>query len=178
MGARELSLHSRIPFPRLKRFATHRGYPLLVAFLVFLDAFVFFIPNEALIISAVLLRPDRWLSTSLESTVSSAAGAAVFGFLASAYGDSFVNYLFPSILKSGAWLRSAEILQHHGIWGLALISFSPLPQHAAVGVAGLAHLSALQIFLAVLLGRGVKYVATGWCAVHAPHILRKLRILR
>jgi membrane protein YqaA with SNARE-associated domain len=141
------------------------------------DAFVFFVPNEMLLIPAVLMRRKHWFGIALWTSVGSAIGAALFGYLTSQYGEIVVNFLFPSLLNSKTWLDSAQIVNEHGSWGLAVISLSPLPQHAAVAIAGLAHLSTSRIFLAVLLGRAIKYLFLAWCCIHSPRLLEKLRIL-
>jgi membrane protein YqaA with SNARE-associated domain len=162
---------------RFEKFGRNPWYPLLVALLAALDAFVIFIPNDALLISAVLARPQRWVSITFWVTLGSAVGAAIFGFLASRYGTPLVHSVFPKIMDSKTWAEAIHVIHRHGSWGLAAISFSPLPQHAAVAIAGLAHLSYRKIFLAVLLGRLIKYLIIARCSLHAPHLLRKFGIM-
>jgi membrane protein YqaA with SNARE-associated domain len=161
----------------IEKFSQQKWFLLVIAFFASLDAFVFFIPTEALLIAAALVNPKRWAWTAFWVSVGSAFGATLLGFLASRYGSGFVSHLFPELLRSKVWLHSVHVIQHHGSWGLTVVSLSPVPQHAAVAIAGLAHLSVVKIFLAVLLGRAIKYSAIAWCAINAPNVLRKLRIL-
>jgi membrane protein YqaA with SNARE-associated domain len=161
------------PFAIMTRFAGRRGYSLLVASLALLDAFVLFVPNEALLVSAVLARREHWLRIAAWVSVGSALGAALFGFLCSRYGSALVSLLFPSLLSSKGWTHSAHFIRHHAIWGLALISLSPLPQHAAVAIAGLAHISVKRIFFSVLLGRSLKYFLVAWLCQHTSHLWKR-----
>src|SRR6185437_10352303 len=75
---------------------------------------------------------------------------------------------FPSLLRSKQWTRAVPIIQRHGTWGLALISLSPVPQHAAVAIAGLVHLPSPKVFLAVLAGRIPKYLLISWGSIKIP----------
>jgi membrane protein YqaA with SNARE-associated domain len=154
-----------------------KWYSIVIAVLAALDAFVFFVPNEALLISAVFGRSKHWVTTALAMSFGSAAGAALFGFLASRYGEVLVRSLFPSLLSSRSWVDSVRFIHRHGGWGLAVISLSPLPQHAAVAIAGLAHLSVKKIFLSVFAGRSLKYFILAWCSVRSqglPSLLKRL----
>ncbi len=162
----------------IEKYASSRWFTAIVAFLAAADAFVVFVPTDILLIAAVLARRKRWLAIALWVIVGSAIGAGVFGFLASKYGPAFVNYIFPSLQDTQAWTDSAGIMRKYGFWGLAVISLGPLPQHAAVAFAGVVHLSVVEIFFAVLLGRSIKYILIAWCCVHAPNVLRKLGILK
>ncbi len=172
----------------LGQLAERTWYLPLVAFLSALDAYVLVVPNEALLIPAVLAHANRpetrrrfgrlsWLPSALWVTVGSALGAASFAVLTSLYGEQFVEHFFPNALHSKEWLDSVKVIQRHGGWGLALVSLSPFPQHPAVAIAGLAKMNALVVFLAVFLGRLLKYGFFAWAAVNSPEILRKLRIL-
>lgn len=162
------------PFRRIGKLADRRGYTALVAFLAAVDAFVLFVPNEVLLIPAVLARRKFWIGISLWVSLGSAIGATLFGYLVGKYGEVFIHSVFPSILNSDEWRKSVQVIQDHGTWGLAVISISPLPQHAAVAIAGLAHLSLKKIFISVLVGRAIKYLVVSWCALHAPRFLKRL----
>ncbi|MEO7162476.1 MAG: hypothetical protein ABI041_06120, partial [Bdellovibrionia bacterium] len=67
----------------LQKFANRKWFISLVSILAALDAFVIFIPNEALLISAVIVRPKHWLRIALWVSVGSAIGAAVFAWMVS-----------------------------------------------------------------------------------------------
>ncbi len=153
---------------RLQRFATRPWYVAAIAGLAALDAFVVFIPVEALMFPAVLTRRSRWLGTTLWISLGSAIGATLFGLFCREYGTPFLHALFPELLGSRSWQDMERTIQAHGGWGLALVSLSFLPQHPAVAFAGLAHLPLRTIFLAVLAGRALKYLVLSWAVIRFP----------
>src|SRR5215210_125126 len=88
---------------KLNSFADRWWYSPLVAFLAAMDAYVMFIPNEALLLPAILVKPKRWAWTALLVTFGSAIGATSFAWLASILGDAFVLKLAPGIFESKTW---------------------------------------------------------------------------
>jgi membrane protein YqaA with SNARE-associated domain len=160
----------------LQKFASRKWFLPLVAVLSALDAFIVFIPNDALLISAVLVRRNHWIRTALWVSIGSAIGAAACAWLISLYGDSLVNQLFPKLLDSKTWLDSSRVIQQHGSWGLAAVSLSPFPQHAAIAIAGLAHLQPFTVLGSVLLGRTLKYVFVAWCSTHSPKLFQRSKV--
>ena len=161
----------------LSRYADRWWYSLLMAGLSAADAYLVIVPNEAILVAAVLIDRRRWLRMSSWMAVGSAAGATSLAWLASIYGNRLIHSLWPSLRDAKTWLDSIRMIHDYGAWGLGLISFSPLPQHAAVIIAGLAHMDALTIFLSVLIGRALKYVLLAWGTARAPHVLRKWRLI-
>lgn len=149
-----------------------------MAVLAAADAYIFVVPVEVLLIPAVLAHQRRWALIALWTTFGSAVGSASFAALTTIYGLPFVEYLLPGVMRQQAWIDSTRFLESHGIPGLALISLSPLPQHAAVAIMGLARINFWTVFIAVFIGRLIKYEFIAWALVHAPQLLRKLRILR
>jgi len=160
----------------VNQFVHHWWYIPLVAFLSFLDAYVFIIPNEAVLVAAVLAHRKRWFASTFWTTFGSAVGAGLFAWMAELWGERFINYLMPMALHSKPWDETVAFLNQHGVWGLTLVSLSPFPQHLAVAVMGLAHFSPLHVFFAVMLGRFPKYLFFGWAAAYAPHWLKRLGV--
>ena len=160
----------------LERFAQSWWYPAIVAGLAAADAFIFVVPIEVLLVPAVLAHRKRWLLTAFWVTLGSAIGAVALAYLAGSYGIEFMEHFMPKILHDHAWNDSMDYLNRHGALGLGIISLSPFPQHAAVAVAGLAHMSSIKVFVAVLAGRFVKYEFIAWALMYSPKLLRKLGI--
>jgi membrane protein YqaA with SNARE-associated domain len=161
----------------LERFVGKKWYPLLVVVLAAADAYIFVIPVEALLIPAVLIQPRYWVLLALGIAAASAVGSTSFAILASQYGEIFVEKLVRGASTSTTWQNTAQLIQDHTFWGLTLVSMSPLPQHIAVAIAGLAHVPAGTIFGAILLGRTVKYLLIAGLSIHAPKTLVRLGII-
>lgn len=162
---------------RLTHYASRGWYAPVLGLLSALDAYILIVPNETLLIPAVLIRPKRWLSTSLWVTLGSAIGATSFAMLASHFGDGFIQKVAPELLHAKTWLKTTEFLNAHSVWGLALISFSPFPQHVAVAIVGLAHVPPWSVFGGVCIGRAAKYAMVAACTVYMPHVLKKIGML-
>ena len=143
-----------------------------------LDAYLVILPNEAILMGAVTALPKRWFICALAATIGSAIGAASVAWLV-AFGSTQIMHLFHAdkLMHTRAWLESAHEIRHHGLWGLALISFSPLPQHAAVIIAGLGKMKIRKVFFAVLIGRFPKYAGLAYLAAKSPAKLKKWHLL-
>jgi membrane protein YqaA with SNARE-associated domain len=161
----------------LEQFSGRWWYDPLLGFLAAADAYIFVISVEAFLLPAVAVRPKKWAVASLWATIGSAIGATSFAYLASRYGESIVAHFIPNAFSSKAWIDSSKYIVEHGFLGLGFISLGPLPQHVAVAVAGLAHMKTLEVFLAVLVGRGIKYFFLSWAMAHSPKLLKKLKVI-
>lgn len=160
------------------RYAKRWWFAPLVAVLSAADAFLLVVPNEPILVAAVTARPKRWLSIGIWATVGSAVGAAVFAWLVSLGSGWLIGLFHLSKLRhTHTWIDSVKAIRRFGLWGLALVSLSPLPQHPAVLIAGLVQMSVLDVFIAVLLGRAPKYLGIAYLAAKAPKKLRKWHLI-
>ncbi len=173
-----VALHGRWK-KNLKHYASSPWFGALIAALSAADAYVFVVPNEPLIVAAAAARPKQWLALGLWATVGSALGAASVAWLVSIGSGWILHVLHAGKLAHSAWWHDSLVaVHHHGIWGLALISLSPLPQHIAVFIAGLVRMPVWKVFLGVLLGRLPKYLGTAYLSARAPEKLRKWHLVK
>jgi membrane protein YqaA with SNARE-associated domain len=149
-----------------------------VGLLSALDAYLVILPNEPILMAATTAQPKRWLSLGLWATLGSALGAASVAWLVS-LGSGWILTLFHAekLMHSHAWAASVKAIDEYGLWGLAAVSLSPLPQHAAVIVAGFAGMSVWKVFLGVLIGRLPKYLGFSYLAAKSPAKLKKWHLL-
>jgi membrane protein YqaA with SNARE-associated domain len=161
----------------IEKYSGRWWYGPFLAFLAAIDAYIFVVSVEAFLLPAVLARPKNWAISALWGTVGSTIGATSFAILSSEYGEGLVDHFFPKLLNSKSWIHASQYIVKHGAPGLAFISVGPLPQHAAVAVAGLAHMNPFDIFAAIFIGRGIKYFFLAWAAAHSPKLLRKLKLI-
>jgi membrane protein YqaA with SNARE-associated domain len=148
-----------------------------VALLAFADVFVMIIPTDALLVSAVLVKPRRWwLAGTLVALGSSLAALVLAG--AVQWDLDGLTRLFPSLFESPSWRGTDAFLEKYGVWALALFAAGPLPYQPAVILVALSGASLTEISLATLLGRGGKYYVLAYLASHAPRYLERLRSVR
>jgi membrane protein YqaA with SNARE-associated domain len=159
---------------KLKTFADRSWYAPLVGLLAGLDQFIVVIPIEWLLIPGVLVRPKRWLSSALWVTTGCALGALLLAGVAENYGPDLLTQWAPSVVHSKGWVQATGFLDEHGALSVFLIAVSPFPQQPIVALAGLAKISLPKVFLAVWMGRAIKYCLVAWLASHAPNLLSRL----
>ncbi len=159
----------------IQRYIDRPWYPYLVSLLVFLDMFVLFIPSDGLLVSAVLMRPKRWVRTFIIVSTGSALGALLLAYLLQWNPDYIMNDLFPYLFQNEGWKGTDRFVDDYGALALGVIAASPFPQLPAVMVASLAGMPLFSIFLACWIGRLSKYALFAWLASHAPKYLLRFR---
>jgi membrane protein YqaA with SNARE-associated domain len=158
-----------------ERFSNRWWYSPLLALLAGIDLFVGFIPTDGVVISSVLLQPKRWIGMFLWASAGSALGALALSLAVHGLGVSVIQPMFHKTLESTTWVSIASFLIDYGAPALALISISPFPQQPAVVLCALAGLPLTPIFLAIFIGRGLKYGLFAWAASHAPKLIEKFK---
>lgn len=157
-----------------QHYANRWWYAPLIGLGAGLDAFIIVIPTDALMISAILLCPKRWISTFLSVSIGSTLGATSLAAVIYVGGMPLVEKICPGLSQSGFWIWTESFMQNHGLWAVFVIALSPLVQHPAIALAGLVKLPLLKVALAVFCGRAIKYCLLGWIASHAPKLLHRL----
>jgi membrane protein YqaA with SNARE-associated domain len=165
-------MKARILFNQyLSRLQTKAGTAWMVpafALLAAIDLFVAFIPSDALVITAALVKPRQWLYAALTISLGSALGAGLLAALV---------YQFSPDTSSLSWF--AEWVKNYGPLALCLFSAGPLPQQPAVALCALAGMPLPHVMAAVFIGRALKYGLFAWSATHAPKLLAHLtRLLK
>ena len=158
---------------KLGRLSRSSYYLPLLAVLAAVDLFIMVIPVEAILVSSVLLQKKRWVWISLWMVAGSAIGALILSLLTQHYGLPFVQTFWPHLLESETWTSTSKFLEDWGLWAMAIIAGSFLPQQPAVIIAGLSRMSVGVIVLSVIMGRSVKYFAFSFAASHGHKWIKK-----
>jgi membrane protein YqaA with SNARE-associated domain len=136
--------------------AGHPYYPFVVALIAFGSTVTFSFPFIVALIPAVLIAPKRWLALGL-----------LCG-LASGLGEAVVLARYPELADVEHWQTARDWLNTYGLWAIALIAGSPMPQTPALFVYSLAGPSFPGVMLAVGAGKTVKYVCMAWLTAKYP----------
>jgi membrane protein YqaA with SNARE-associated domain len=158
----------------LQKHANAWWYPPFIGFLAFSDLFILVVPTDAILISAVMISPRRWLYTGFMVALGSALGSAALSLLLRAEGLPWLLHVYPHLDQTKSWHDATHLVESWGGWGLFGIAISPLPQHAAIAVAAITGLSIPTIFGTVLAGRAIKYLSLSYLASHAPKLLGRI----
>jgi len=142
--------------------------PALVGILAAVSSLSMSLPWETIVIPTILLVPQRWIGIWLSSTLGGSAGGAVLAYLFHAIGWSTLHAHFPQIATSHEWQNIAHWVEQYGFWALAAVAMLPLPETPAIIVASLSHQPVASLFLALLIGKFVKYGLIAWLVAAFP----------
>jgi membrane protein YqaA with SNARE-associated domain len=155
-------------------YANRWWYSPLIAVLAFADSFIVVVPTDGLLVSAAMLAPRRWVSTTIFVSLGSSLGALGLAYLLARQGLPWLLYFQPDIQSSRAWIYTDRLMDAWGSWAIFVISLTPIMQQPAVALAALAGRPMAEIFAAAFAGRLIKYGLLAWVSTHAPGVLGKL----
>jgi LPXTG-motif cell wall-anchored protein len=147
----------------LQGFAAAIGGPGLFI-IAFLDSSFLPLPevNDLLVISAVMQHPYRLVYYALMATAGSLAGCLALYFVARRGGDA----LLQSKFKGGRLTSYAGLFQRYGVLAILVPSLLPPPAPFKVFVllAGVSRVPVWKFSAALVIGRGVRFLAIGLLA--------------
>ena len=152
----------------LARSTTSRPYPAVVAAVAFGLTVSMSMPFAPVLIFAVLLNRARWRSIAIHCSLGSAAGALVLYLVFHHLGWAAVTAYYPDLTRSTAWIQATTWLSAYGTPALFFIAASPLPQSPALIFAAIYRLPVIDVFLALLVGKLIKYGAYAWLVSKFP----------
>lgn len=159
---------------RLREYSNSVWYPYLIGILVALDSFILIVPTDAMTVSAVMLEPKKWIRYAMLVAISSSIGAICLAFIVDIYGQSFIEAVFPGLEQTRMWILTDQFMETYGLIVVFAIAVTPLTQPPSVILAALSHMPLGYIFLAILLGRSIKYLLIAWISSHAPKLLSRM----
>jgi membrane protein YqaA with SNARE-associated domain len=148
--------------------AGHRYYPLVLALIAFGSTTTFAFPFVIVLIPAVILAPRRWLLIGMLCGIGSGLGGAVLVEIFHFMGRELVISRYPHLIENQYWLLASEWLQNYGLFALAVIAGSPMPQTPIIFLYSLTSPSTLGVLIAVGVGKTVKYVFLSWLTARYP----------
>ena len=148
--------------------AGHRYYPLVVSLIAFASTATFAFPFVIVLIPAVLLAPRRWLVIGVLAGITSGLGGAVLVEVFQFMGHELVTARYPQLVETEHWRMASQWLHNYGLFALAVVAGSPIPQTPVIFAYSLANPSTLGVLLAVGIGKTVKYVFLAWLTARYP----------
>lgn len=149
-------------------------YFVLLAFITLVDAFVFFLPTDGLLVTSVFAHPKAWFRNALGTTVGSVLGSLIFAALIHAFGPTVLHSLLPGVETSAAWALATELMADYGVYAVLLIALTPLPQPPIVAMAALGNMSLWTMGAMLLVGRFIKYLLLSRIAARSPELVGRL----
>jgi membrane protein YqaA with SNARE-associated domain len=162
----------------LQRVASSRAYPFAVGGIALLFTISMTIPFASILIAAVLVRRERWISIVLLASLGSSTGGVVLYLVFYHLAWNQITEFFPSLAGSQAWSDATRWVSTYGTWALLAFAASPLPQMPALIFTAITRLPLLEVYLALLVGKLMKYAVYGWIAARFPSLaMRFLRFI-
>ncbi len=169
-----------IRWPRLQaRVAQLAEHPRAQGWLVaiaFVEASVFPVPPDVLLLPMVLAAPKRGLWLAALATSGSVAGALAGYAIGAFFFDALARPLIALYHMESEWHTARAAFAQHGVWFVALAAVSPIPFKAATIAAGALAMPLVPFLVACAFGRGARFLAEALlAAAWGPVFLAWLR---
>lgn len=125
-------------------------------------------PILALVVVAVILRPQRWRTLCVVCSLGAGIGAAILVHFMHSLGVGQIQTLYPELGNSTLWRQTLDWTREYGLFALAAVAALPMPQTPALVASTLSHLPIPGILAAVILGKLVKYGIVAWMVATFP----------
>ena len=155
-------------YDKCVEWAGHKFAKPILAFISFLEGFIFPIPTDAMLIPMVIAKRNQFLKISLIAIIFSVLGA-IIGYL---IGYIFFNEIGIKIFEFfGA--ESANIFKEKlasekgllsGILILFIAGFTPLPFKIITISSGFVHFNIFFFIITCFLARGLRFLLVGYLA--------------
>jgi membrane protein YqaA with SNARE-associated domain len=141
----------------LMRLAAHRHAVLWLAAISFIEASVFPIPPDVMLIPMVLAAPTRWWRFALVATTASVAGGWLgYGIGALLY-DSFGHKVIAFYHLEAGFAAFQEKFQLYGGWIVLAKGMTPIPFKLVTIASGVAHLDPVVFTVSAIGSRAMRF---------------------
>jgi len=153
-------------YDKCVEWAGHRFANPILAFIAFLESFIFPIPTDAMLIPMVIAKRNEFLKISLIAIIFSVLGAVV-GYL---IGYIFFNEIGIKIFEIFG-VENANIFKEKlasetgllsGVIILFIAGFTPLPFKIIAISSGFVHFNIFFFVITCLLARGLRFLLVGY----------------
>jgi len=155
-------------YDKCVEWAGHRFANPILAFIAFLESFIFPIPTDAMLIPMVIAKRNKFLKISLIAIIFSVLGA-VIGYL---IGYIFFNEIGIKIFEifgtENANVFKEKLASETGLLSgiiiLFIAGFTPLPFKIVTISSGFVHFNIFFFIITCLLARGLRFLLVGYLA--------------
>jgi membrane protein YqaA with SNARE-associated domain len=157
---------------KIFRFTDRKWYPLAVSAMTAADVFVGVIPSDALLVSAVIGQPKKWIKIGLMFAIGNFLGAALLAGIV--YWDAdLLREFFPQFFQSTTWLTVASFMEKYGGFALFLGIMGPFPIQPFIILPILSGFSVKTLLIIYFFSRLFKVSIISWLASHTPKLLAR-----
>ena len=153
-------------YDKCVEWAGHRFANPILAFIAFLESFIFPIPTDAMLIPMIIAKRNQFLKISSIAIIFSVLGAMI-GYL---IGYTFFNEVGIKIFEifgaENANIFKEKLASEAGLFSgiviLFIAGFTPLPFKIITISAGFVHFNIFFFIITCLLARGLRFLLVGY----------------
>ena len=135
---------------------TPYAVPALVV-LALLEASVFPIPPDVLLLALALSVPKKALRYAAWCTLGSVVGGVLGYVIGLTLWSSVDQFIFEHVFAQGKFEKVMEIYREQGVWVVFTAAFTPIPFKVFTVTAGVAKLDLVEFIAASAVGRGARF---------------------
>jgi len=141
--------------------AAHKNSKAILAFISFIESFIFPLPPDLLIIPMTIAKMNDWFKIALIATIGSVLGACFGYFIGYIFFNEIGIPIFELYRIDNTSFLEEKISQGGGIiaWAsfLAIAAFTPIPFKLLTITSGFLHFNLIFFILICLLVRGFRF---------------------
>ncbi len=141
--------------------AAHKNSKAILAFISFIESFIFPLPPDLLIILMTIAKMNDWFKIALIATIGSVLGACFGYFIGYIFFNEIGIPIFELYRIDNTFFLEEKISQGGGIiaWAsfLAIAAFTPIPFKLLTITSGFLHFNLIFFILICFLVRGFRF---------------------
>ena len=148
--------------------AGHKFANPILAFIAFLESFIFPIPTDAMLVPMVIAKRNNFLKISLIAVIFSVIGAIVGYLIGYVFFNEVGIKIFEIFGAENANVFKEKLAYETGLLsGIIIIfiaGFTPLPFKIITISSGFVHFNIFFFIMTCLLARGLRFLLVGYLA--------------
>ena len=143
------------------KLAAHKSSKYFLAFISFIESFIFPIPPDVFIIPMTIASRNQWLKIALIATASSVAGACLGYFIGYVFFNEVGIKIFELYGVDNTSFLKDKLSSEGGVvaWMtlLAIAGFTPVPFKLLTITSGFVHFNLIYFIIVATLTRGARF---------------------
>ena len=148
--------------------AGHQFANPILAFIAFLESFIFPIPTDAMLVPMVIAKRNNFLKISLIAVIFSVIGAIVGYLIGYVFFNEVGIKIFEIFGAENANVFKEKLASETGLLSgiiiLFIAGFTPLPFKIITISSGFVHFNIFFFIITCLLARGLRFLLVGYLA--------------
>jgi membrane protein YqaA with SNARE-associated domain len=153
-------------YDKCVNWAGHKFANPILAFVSFLESFIFPIPTDAMLIPMVIAKRSEFLKISLIAIIFSVLGAIVGYLIGYVFFNEIGIKIFELFGADNANIFKEKLASEAGLFSgiiiLFIAGFTPLPFKIITISSGFVHFNIFFFIITCLLARGLRFLLVGY----------------